>query len=54
MTPYLDFKVTVFEHQITQKWCKIVTVIVIVTTADQYKVVYDLLIGATFSYLNDP
>jgi len=26
----------------------------IVTTADQHKVVYDLLIGAIFNDLNDP
>jgi len=26
----------------------------IVTTADQYKVVHYLLIGAIFNYLNDP
>jgi len=47
----LDFKVTIFW---TSNNSKMVQDRAIVTKVDQYKVVYDLSIGAIFNDLNDP
>jgi len=49
--PNLDFKIAVFW---TSNNSKMVQDSAIVTTADQYKVVCDLSIGAIFNDLNDP
>jgi len=51
MTPNLDFKGTVFW---TSNNSKMVQERAIVTTADQYKIAYDLSIGAIFNDLQRP
>ena len=51
MTPNLYFKVTIF---CTSNNSRMVEERAIVTTADQYKVVYDLSIGAIFNDLERP
>jgi len=51
MAPNIYYKVTIFQ---TSKNSKMVQDRAIVTTADQYKFVYDLPIGTIFNHLKWP